>query len=372
MRFKMSVPIGVMLHCMIGCLSSCGWDAAIAPVTPVGAGVASEPDNEGESGQEGEPRAAGELWQAADFAPLIAPEVVEAAHKNLTHRPLWHGVEPGPDPVCRGGWVHTTFDCFKEGTGAVCGVQSTHGQDMVVDLDEYRENLFSEAARVSPWDWWWGVVEDYDAPEHVATVTRLCSEYWQQKRTEAGDGQAVVECYNLSRAPTSPRPKQKGAWVGRLAPSVQWQGNLRILRPGYAAGQRPPTYQICRHPDFGREASNVCGAPERPVLSEGGLRRSELQLEHVDARRDHEPAARCLTCDDLPERQEQEVAAKLHCLKENLRFVQELQEDADAGDELARAVGPHERLEGAIRQIRAQGAALFERVYGTTIVAQEF
>ena len=308
----------------------------------------------------------GELLQLSAFEPFVAPGAGEAAGEGLARQPLLPGAEVGPDPQCTGRWAYTTFDCFKEGVGPVCGVEPADRDAMVVDLEEERENLYSEVVRPSAWDWWWGVVKEDDTPDDVARVTKRCSEYWQKAHPKAGDDEAVVECFELSRAPTPKRAGVDVAWGNVEAWRVVWRGKMRILRPARPSGPSGAVYGTCRHPQFGREASNVCGAPESLVISEPGLRRSELDQEHGDVCHDGAQSAQCLTCDDWPERQKSDLVAKLDCLNNNLRFAQELGQHANAEDD--EGVHPQQLVD----EIRAQGAALWERLYSLDPSAENF
>ncbi len=306
--------------------------------------------------------------------------------------------QPSVDPVCRGQWWYTIFDCFKEGNGPVCGVDREEQHEEIVEYngcslpqfgnaglglhsDEAVSDLLWETESLKNRNWCKNNGRDLDTPEHVSAVTHICTEQLQRSIREAGDTEAIAECYNLHRKPDNGKAY---CHFGGKNTFVMWSGNRRILKPTYhyrasdpSCGRKMPvrhqkvsdrTFKSCRHPDFGREPSNVCNAPEFLFVSAHSLKRSDLNRDHFSFRSNGDQAAVCSTCDNLPYANSAQLAEKLECLKSQMRFMKQIKQDADRGDTAAKAFDAEETLEA----IRTRGTALFEATYSSKPTGLDF
>lgn len=275
----------------------------------------------------------------------------EAAEHALTRQEAADILDGNSTPGlhCDGPWTYSKFDCFNKGRRQECGIETPA---------QVRETLHYQPCRRPEFG-----IEKHKiqaGPHKVKEIVRIEGHVITRgnpfnpfapvlpinpdalEKLSAASGQAHQQCldrYNPVARANLPETSYATCDDVKLvdrneAPRntyVTFEMNLRYWDPLFniryddprCPQDGPPkltktadeVYFECRHHLNGREAQNICGAPETAFYSRPGLR-SELPPEDAYAwQPGPNSTAVCSTCDELPWHDASEIAAKFLCLR---------------------------------------------------------
>jgi hypothetical protein len=301
---------------------------------------------------------------------------------------------PATDPVCGAGWTYYTYNCFREGRSPKCGVEQEEINQELIEYNGCSHPSFGQSGMKLHDNIYHGMVYDQEllgrnwckdhgkdlekeAHEIAAAALRGCKDRHQRLLNEKGLTNWKAECQLLHRVPDLKEKSQKQCFYDKKRKNsyVRWSGHVVTEEPAFVyrsqdplCGRKLPAqsmriqpriYRSCRLPEFGREATNLCGAPLIFIWTDPGLKRSELNSDHFYWRERERVSAECTTCDDIAYQTDAQIQTKIACLQKQWVFFEgQKQQAANRGD-----LKTLRKINNQAMDLSRRGATLFESHY---------